>query len=46
MTKKELIKQIVLKAYSVGVKVDGDMFFALAFRSRTELIQISKSMQV
>ena len=44
--KKRLIYLIISEAKSVGVNVDGDMFFALAFRSEEELTKIARGIGV
>lgn len=41
-----MIEQIISQAKAHGVTVDGDMFFALVFRTKSELIVIGSNMGV
>lgn len=40
MTKKDLIKEILMKCKASGKFISGDLFLALAFRSKKDLIAI------
>ena len=43
--KKTQLDRIILYARSIGVKVDSNMFFALAYRSADELKRIANTLQ-
>ena len=39
--KKKQLDRVILYARSVGVKIDGDLFFTLAYKSANELKKIA-----
>lgn len=45
-SKEIMISEILIAAKASGVYVSGDMFFALAFRTETELRQICREIGI
>jgi hypothetical protein len=46
LSKEEMIREITSLCIANGCKVDGDMFFALAFRTEDELRDICREMNI
>lgn len=46
MNKKQMIEEILIKARAGGAHIDGDMFFALAFRTEDELRGICREIGI
>jgi hypothetical protein len=44
--KQEMMEEIMLSASASGYRIDGDVFFALAFRTESELRQICRELHI